>query len=246
MRRFFLDGHTAVGETVVLPEGEGYHICRVLRLGPGEMVELLDGSGMIYRARLVETGRQVRAEILEANRDPALTGSVQLFLAQGQLKGQKMDMVVQKCTELGVNRLMPFWSSRCQGKLQELQGVKKLERYQRIVESACKQCLRPDLMTIDAPVCWDDLLTAWPEAEGRVRLLFWEEERQQTLHDVVLPETVREMVVVLGPEGGLSQAETESAKRQGWRTVSLGRRILRAETATLAAAALAQFLAGNI
>lgn len=246
MRRFFVDGRAAVGETVRLPESEGSHISRVLRLGPGAMVELLDGSGVIYLARLVKTGRQVVAEILEAKRDPAMAGSVQLVLAQGQLKGQKMDMVVQKCTELGVNRLVPFWSSRCQGKLQELQGAKKLERYQRIVESACKQCLRPDLMTIDAPVSWDDLLAAWPDAEGRVRLLFWEEEREQTLHDIVLPEAVREMVVVLGPEGGLSPAETESAIRQGWRTVSLGRRILRAETATLAAATLAQYLVGNI
>lgn len=245
MRRFFVEQGGVVGETVALPESESRHICRVLRLAPGAAVELLDGSGLIYSAELVDTGRQVLARISHV-RSEREGQTVALYVGQGQLKGQKMDTVVQKCTELGVNRLMPFWSGRCQGKLQELQGAKKLERYQRIVESACKQCFRPDLMTVDPPCMFVELLDAFPEEDGRLRLLFWEEECEFSLHDLAVPGSVREVVILLGPEGGLSVEEIETAKARGWLTVSLGRRILRAETATLAAASLVQFLVKNI
>ena len=245
MRRFFVDNRGAVGETLQLPESESRHISRALRLGIGTVVELLDGSGLVYSAELVEVGRQVLARIT-AVRSEKTKEAVVLYIGQGQLKGQKMDTVIQKCTELGVSRVMPFWSSRCQGKLQELQGEKKLERYKRIVESACKQCYRSDLMVVDPPCTFTDLLQAFPIEEGRLRLLFWEEEREFSLHDLVIPEIVQEVVILLGPEGGLSIEEAEMAKALGWQTVSLGRRILRAETATITAASLVQFLVRNI
>jgi len=245
MRRFFIDCGGAVGEILQLPESESRHISRALRLAPGTMVELLDGSGLVYSAELVEVGRQVLARI-SGVRSEQEKEAVALYIGQGQLKGQKMDTVVQKCTELGVSRLMPFWSSRCQGKLQELQGAKKLDRYQRIVESACKQCFRSDLMVVDPPRNFTELLRAFSAEEGQLRLLFWEEEREFSLHDLIVPDTVREVVILLGPEGGLSVEEAESAKANGWISVSLGRRILRAETATIAAASLVQFLVRNI
>ncbi len=245
MRRFMVDNGGNVGETVLLPESEARHISRVLRLPPGTAVELLDGSGLILTAVLVETGRQVRAKITGLQAPPS-TRSVSLLVAQGLLKGQKMDEVIQRCTELGVSRLLPFWSSRCQGKLDEQRGGKKLERYQRIVESASKQCCRTDLMTIDLPRGFGELLADFPAAEGRLRLLFWEEERQHSLHDLVLPPSIQEVVILLGPEGGLSAEEAGAARSQGWLTVTLGRLILRAETATLTATSLVQFLIKNI
>lgn len=244
MRRFFCEGG-AIGEVIELPESESRHISRVLRLNVGDPVELLDGHGRVFSAVLVETGRRVRAKIIDMHSEQDPEG-VSLVIGQGQLKGQKMDTVVQKCTELGVVRLVPFWSSRCQGKLADLQGAKKLERYQRIVEAACKQCSRPGLMTVDSPCAFTEMLAAFPEAEGRLRLLFWEEERDISLHDFAIPTTVREVVAVLGPEGGLTPREAEEARAHGWRTVSLGTRILRAETATLTAASILQFLVKNI
>lgn len=245
MRRFFFENDTIRDDIVELPESESRHISRVLRLSAGEGVELLDGRGRVYTAILIDTGKRVRARIIgvQAEQD---TESISLIVGQGQLKGQKMDTVIQKCTELGVTRIAPFWSSRCQGKLNDLQGVKKLERYQRIVEAACKQCYRPDLMAVDPPCALTDLLAAFPEGEGRLRLLFWEEERAASLHTVTIPETTREAVILLGPEGGLAAAEVAMARSQGWRTVSLGSRILRAETATLTAASIIQFLLHNI
>lgn len=245
MRRFFFEGSREDGDVVELPESESRHIHRVLRLKVGEGVELLDGGGKVYSAVIVETGKRVRARILEvlAEHDAV---SVSLVVGQGQLKGQKMDMVIQKCTELGVERVAPFWSSRCQGKLTDQQGLKKLERYRRIVESACKQCCRAELMTVDPPREFPDFLAAFPNKDERLRLLFWEEERDVSLHDISIPEATREVVVLLGPEGGLSAQEAELARSQGWQTVSLGKRILRAETAALTAASIMQFLLQNI
>jgi 16S rRNA (uracil1498-N3)-methyltransferase len=245
MRRFFIENDTIRGDIVELPESESRHISRVLRLKAGEAVELLDGRGAVYSAVLIETGKRVRARIALLRAEKA-ADSIRLTIGQGQLKGQKMDTVIQKCTELGVTRVAPFWSSRCQGKLNDLQGAKKLERYQRIVEAACKQCYRSDLMTVDSPREFQELLAAFPAGEGRLRLLFWEEEREATLHTVAIAEAIREVVVLLGPEGGLAADEVDRARSEGWRTVSLGRRILRAETATLTAASIVQFLLHNI
>ncbi|MFV0437763.1 MAG: 16S rRNA (uracil(1498)-N(3))-methyltransferase [Desulfopila sp.] len=245
MRRFFLEVPCDVGETVTLADGESRHISQVLRLGPGSKVELLDGSGLVYSASLLTVGRQVQATIT-AVRSERETGEVRLLVGQGLLKGQKMDVVVQKCTELGVTHLLPFWSSRCQGKLDDEQHAKKLLRYRRVVESACKQCCRPDLMAVDVPRSFRTVLEDFPAAAGRLRLLFWEEERSLSLHEVTVPLDLREAVILLGPEGGLSTEEVARAQEAGWVTVSLGRRILRAETATLAAVSLLQFLTGNI
>lgn len=245
MRRFFIDSNTIGGDTVCLSAGESRHIVKVLRLSSGDTLELLDGAGRVFSAEIIEIGRNVTARIIE-ELETDNSDRVKLIVGQGQLKGKKMDLVIQKCTELGVDRIVPFWSSRCQGKLSELQGQKKLERYQRIIESACKQCYRSDLMDIDTPVDFAEILTAFPEQRGRLKLLFWEEEKDFSLHDLVVSDDVGEVVLLLGPEGGLSVSEAEEARSHGWQTVSLGKRILRAETATMTAVSLAQFLVNNI
>jgi 16S rRNA (uracil1498-N3)-methyltransferase len=245
MRRFFFDIDNKEGDIVCLDENESRHITRALRLSAGDEVELLDGSGNIYGAVITETGKTVRARIV-GSIEAVSTDSARLIICQGQLKGKKMDVVVQKATELGVTRIAPFWSSRCQGKLNDLQGAKKLDRYLRIVESACKQCYRPDLMVVDQPLELSELLASFTDEPCRMRLLCWEEEKTVSFHDVDFPEYVEEVVVLLGPEGGLAADEVEYARALGWQTVSLGKRILRAETATITAASILQFLLRNI
>ena len=154
-----------------------------------------------------------------------------------------MDTVVQKCTELGVSRFSPFASSRCQGKADLGQNRKRHERWQRIGLAACKQCLRPRLMQIDAPVDLADLLR---DTDATLCLLFWEEEKAVHLQDIPeLPEA-QSVALLLGPEGGFSREEIDLARRFGWLTVSLGERILRAETATLTAVSIVQYLSGNL
>lgn len=244
MRRFYFTAQGAgEGDLVVLSKEESHHIRRVLRLAPGEVVELLDGNGGVYVATLVLVGNSVEAR-LDRKVAQAVSGC-QLLVGQGVLKGKKMDTVIQKCTELGVNRFRPFVSERCQGVAEE-RHERRQERYDRISLAACKQCMRPDLMRVDTPCDFVNLLADDEWGAHGLKLLFWEEETQRTLHDIVVPADLSSAVLLLGPEGGFSMEEVERALGCGYQTVSLGTRILRAETATLSAVTVIQFLLGNM
>jgi 16S rRNA (uracil1498-N3)-methyltransferase len=242
MRRFFFDPLSRKGDSVFLPEEESRHVVKVLRLPAGSEIELLDGQGTVYRALIVAGGRQVEARIAGVVATEDGVGKT-LWVGQGILKGEKMDTVVQKCTELGVSRFSPFQSSRCQGKADAAQNRKRHERWQRIGLAACKQCLRPQLMGLDAPVSLADLLR---DTHAPLRLLFWEEEKELHLQDIAALPEAQSVALLLGPEGGFSREEVDLARQFGWSTVSLGERILRAETATLTAVSVVQFLIGNL
>ena len=244
MRRFFFDPTCRDGARVVLDEDESRHIVKVLRLAAGIGIELLDGSGTIFTAKIVAAGRRVEAEITGQLETVEECGP-RLTIVQGLLKGEKMDMVVQKCTELGVSALLPFHSSRCQGKIDGRQLARKLERWQRIGLAACKQCMRASIMKIDPAVEFRAAIQQ-PGNEKSLRLMFWEEEKEVRLAQISGWSDVQEIHLLLGPEGGFSADEARIARDAGWQTVSLGSNILRAETATLAAAAVCQHLTGQI
>ena len=244
MRRFFFDPSSRNGDKVFLSEEESRHVSKVLRLKNGDHLELLDGLGTVYHAVITTLGRQVEATIEGiAAKETKLAKSVWVW--QGILKGDKMDTVVQKCTELGVTGMIPFQSSRCQGKLDPAQSRKKHERWQRIGLAACKQCMRLQSIKIAPPITYPELLGENLE-DSTLRLLFWEEEKMIHLHDISDIDKASSLVLMLGPEGGFTQKEVEQARLLGWRTVSLGDRILRAETATLSAVSIVQYLAGNL
>jgi 16S rRNA (uracil1498-N3)-methyltransferase len=245
MRRFFFDQSSRTGARVFLSEEESRHISKVLRLKAGDIIELLDGLGSVYHAVIATVGRQVEAHIEGIVTKEADVGK-SVWVWQGILKGEKMDTVVQKCTELGVTGIIPFQSSRCQGKLDPIQGRKKHERWQRIGLAACKQCLRLQSIKIDAPVIYSESLSKNSDDNTILRLLFWEEEKTTHLHDIPDIDKAGALSLMLGPEGGFTREEVEQARQLGWRTVSLGDRILRAETATLSAVAIVQYLAGNL
>lgn len=247
MRRFFFDPDTRSGDRVSLSEQESYHIARVLRLQRGTEIELIDGSGMLFRAVITEVGgRAVAVRIIE-QREEAAPDKVSLWVGQGLLKGKKMDTTLQQCTELGVARLTPFLSSRCQGRPDDLQGRRKSDRWERIVTAACKQCRRTRPMQIDEIVDYPGMLALADAEPGLVKLVFWEEEEEVRLHQVMPGDGLGERVcILLGPEGGFSGHEIAAARELGWQTVSLGRRILRAETATLTAVSIVQHLIGNL
>ena len=246
MRRFVFDPEMQDDDKVLLSTAESYHITRVLRLQPGTGIEVLDGRGGVYAAEIVEVGPSVVIRLL-GRREEGDSGRVRLWVGQGLLKGGKMDGTVQQCTELGVTRLTPFVSSRCQGSINEQRGRHKAERWERIVVAACKQCRRSTLMRVDEPIDFMAMITEVDDGPGTLRLIFWEEEQDFRLHrDLLRPETIDTVCILLGPEGGLAPAEIAAARESGWQTVSLGRRILRAETATLTAVSLVQYLAGNL
>lgn len=245
MRRFFFSPQQRHNDIICLSAEESKHITKVLRLQPGKQIELLDGSNKVYTAEIIAIGQEVQAQItgtINQNTRP----QTNVRIAQGVLKGQKMDMVIQKCTELGADLFIPFTSSRCQGKLDEQQTGKKQERWQRIAFEACKQCMRPQPMVVIEPVDFQSLIRESSQSNTRIKLLFWEEEHQTHLQDLQ-PLTEYEGVdIILGPEGGITPEEVALAQEHGWIVVSLGSRILRAETATIAALTLVQYLSGNL
>ncbi len=246
MRRFFFDPKMRTGDLVTLSEEESYHIARVLRLQPEAEIEVMDGQGGVFTARIIELGRTVAVRLL-ARQEQSDAGRIRLWVGQGVLKGKKMDGAIQQCTELGVTRLTPFFSSRCQGRLDDLRGRQKSERWNRIVVSACKQCRRAKQMQVDEVADYAAMLGLPDRNPGLLRFMFWEEEEEFRLDQGMMTDTsVEGVCILLGPEGGFSWAEITAARTLGWQTVSLGRRILRAETATVSAVAIVQHLAGNL
>ena len=244
MRRFFFDPTVRDGDRVFLSTEESHHITKVLRLKSGDIIEVLDGLGAVYRAVLTTLGRQVEAQIEEIMaREVGVGKPIRVW--QAILKGDKMDWVVQKCTELGVREIIPFQSSRCQGRLDSIQSHKKHQRWQRIGLEACKQCRRLHGVDIAPPTDYPLSLAA-SSGDDPLKLLFWEEEKTTRLGDIRGIEQAGAFDLMLGPEGGFTREEVELARLAGWRTVSLGERILRAETATLSAVAIVQFLAGSL
>lgn len=238
MRRFLVDPATIAGSLATLPAGEAHHIAAVLRLQPGAMVELIDGQGLVYAGRLETVNRSmVTVRLLSRHHEQEDAGRP-LILLQALLKGKKMDVVVQKATELGVHTLQPLVTRYSEGRGNL---ARQAERWQRIMVEACKQCRRSQPMRIEPLI---DFAGVTLPSSGP-RILFWEGETTERL----LPEFLAvpgQVCLLIGPEGGLHQQEAEEARAKGFQAVSLGRRILRAETATLATVAIVQFLTGGL
>ncbi len=245
MRRFFIDPGRRLADLVTLSEQESYHIGRVLRLQNDTEIELIDGIGGLFAAVIVDVGRIVTCRIV-GQKEMVDKERVPLWVGQGLLKGKKMDSTIQQCTELGVTRLSPFVSSRCQGRPDETRGRRKSDRWERIVLSACKQCGRAQQMEIDEVRDFAAMLALVDQDVHILKLIFWEAEAEVHLHEAMLRDrAIDRACILLGPEGGFCRTEIAAAREQGWQTVSLGSHILRAETATLVAVSLVQYLLGN-
>ncbi len=242
MRRFFIQPEQAQQKQVTLSAQESKHITKVLRLTVGTKLELIDGSSIIYRATIQRTEPLVQVSI--DSKHSLKSQQIEIRLAQGILKGQKMDMVIQKTNELGADLFIPYHSFRCQGKLEN--SVKKQQRWQRIALESCKQCMRPQPMLVVKPVNFRDLVQQSSSEPGRLKLLFWEEEQRQSLQTIPKIHHYQGIDIILGPEGGLSVEEIELARQYQWQTITLGKRILRAETAAISALTLVQYLSGNL
>ncbi|MCI5120952.1 MAG: 16S rRNA (uracil(1498)-N(3))-methyltransferase [Candidatus Electrothrix sp. AUS4] len=237
MRRFFYDPVIQDEEELILITGpEAHHIRNVLRMQVGDGAELFDGKGAVVSGEITRiSAKEVVFQVL--SRQDASDSGVPLTLAQAVLKGKKMDLLVQKATELGVHTFLPVITRYCEhpGK-----AGQQLERWQRIMLEACKQCRRPIPMQICAPVALKEI--PFPE-EGH-RVMPWENEAGRPFSALDLGNG-QPVLVLVGPEGGFHPAEVAYTKEVGFKTVSLGSRILRAETAALAAVVLAQQGMGN-
>lgn len=243
MRRFFIHPDTVIADEILLSEQESHHIARVLRLQVGTPLQLLDGRGNIHDAEIIVLGRQAKLKILSSVH--LKREDIPLRVCQSVLKGQKMELLMQKCTELGVSEFTPYYSERCQLKKTELSKIsRKYERWQRVIEEACKQCNNPIMMQLKPLLSLEEMLAEHDQSVQKI--LFWEEEQEHSLHSCPLQKKDPGLQIVFGPEGGFPEAEVACACQAGFHILSLGPRILKAETANIAAVSIIQHLLGNM
>lgn len=238
--RFFCEISVQPGPSVTLPAAVAHHALKVLRLASAEAITLFDGSGGEYPARLVSAGKQAVAEI--GARDPVERESpISLTLVQCLATGDKMDWVLQKAVELGASSIAPVVSQRSVVRLSGERAEKRLEHWRQVVISACEQCGRNRIPAVESLEPLPARL-ARPVEPDRL-LLMLAPGGTTRLADLPRPKAVE---LLVGPEGGFTQEECLAAQSVGYRAISLGPRILRTETAGLAALAAIQALWGDL
>lgn len=238
--RFFCPMSLAAGRTITLPPQAAHHALRVLRLGPGDELVLFDGTGGEWAGRLVEAGRSLQVALGEW-RELERESGLALTLVQALPAADKMDWVVQKAVELGATAIVPLQAKRSVVRLSGERAEKRSLHWHQVAISACEQCGRnrvPELASLlDLPH-----YLAQPAGEDETRLLLSPHEGQ-SLSALARPKGA--VTLLVGPEGGFDQEEERSARSVGFQPVSLGPRVLRTETAGLAAIAAIMALWGD-
>ena len=246
MRRFFIPSHSLSGDSPVITGDDAGHIRNVLRLKPGDGIELIDGTGLECDARIVGmSAGKVAVSILQRRFSEYQSTSC-LIIAQAVLKDNKPDVIIRQITEMGIHEWVPFTAHRSVPVLNAQRISSRKDRWEKIAIEALKQCRRSNLLKISALLTFDAIL-----AYGRncdIKLIFWEDEspsRPIELPDVNA-DSVQSVIAIIGPEGGFTPDEIAVARACGYTTVSLGPRILKADTATIAVSTLLQFGYGDM
>lgn len=238
MHRFYIPPQAISGTEAAILGPDAAQVQRVLRLGIGEGLLLFDGSGAEYRAEIIALARgEVRLRILSSHH-PKTEPRLRLTLAQALLKGEKLDLVLQKCTEIGVSSFIFLSTERTIPEVSQSKLTGKLARWQRIAKEAAEQSGRVLVPDISGPLSLPELLER-QKALGPV-LIPWEKETQPLPAAIpgIQEQNPSAVTLIVGPEGGFSEAEVSLARAHGAVSVSLGPRILRAETAAIVASAL--------
>ena len=240
---FRLPAGSLSGGDVVVDGPEGHHAVHVLRVRPGTLVRVIDGEGVEAVGRVVRVAsRSADIEIVES-RSHARSDGASLTIAQGLLKDRGFDEVVRRCTELGVAEIVPLLTARVQVR-RRAPGT-RTERWRSVAAAALKQSRGVFSPRILDPMPLEELVERLPAA-GRTYVA-WEEERTVSLRDALRADGAPRLIAgVVGPEGGLEQAEVRALEAAGARPVSLGRRILRADWAAAALAAAVAHETGGL
>jgi len=246
MRRFFIERNRISDSTAVLTGSDARHLRNVLRLKPGDEIGLFDGEGFECQARIltVSPGR-VTAKVIRtfpAANEPTLY----ITLAQGFLKERKMDALVRQTTELGICRWVPYIAERSIPRPKGDRFESRKKRWEKISREAAKQCRRSRVPEICDLLSFEKMLALGEGVD--LKIIFWENETEPLHRSCFseLRENFPQALVVLGPEGGLTDQEVAKAKSCDFVTAALGPRILRADTATVAACAIVQYLFGDL
>jgi 16S rRNA (uracil1498-N3)-methyltransferase len=229
LHRFFLPPAALDGDEVAFPEETERQIRKVLRLGEGDRIVVLDGSGMEYVVRLRDEHRGTVEERRHNEAEPATV----LTLYQGLLKGAKLELVIQKGVEIGMSRMVPVATARS---VPAEPGPSRRRRFETIAREAAEQCRRGRVPEVADAI---PLAAALERAASEdVAVLLWEGERAVRLRNLIPAAPVAHAALFVGPEGGFTAEEVEAARAAGVHVATLGRRTLRAETAALVGTAL--------
>lgn len=236
MHRFFADKSAFSGGRAHISGDDAAHIIKVLRLRENDSVVLCDGNKTDYRCTITHMEKNaVDLKIDGAEKNEA-ESSVNITLYQGLPKSDKMDFIIQKCVELGVCRIVPVETSRCVAKFKD--DGKKLARWQRIAEEAAKQSGRGIIPTVEKPMTFSEAVAE----DCGLKLIPYECERDGSLKKTLQNgENTETVGIYIGPEGGFEEEEISLARKSGVKSVTLGKRILRCETAGIATVAAVMF-----
>jgi 16S rRNA (uracil1498-N3)-methyltransferase len=241
--RFFVEGVHAIGESVTFAADDARKIATVLRGRSGDRVQVIDSAGSAFAASIAVNGSDVTATLDERMERGTREAAVRLVVAQAIPKGQKMDLIVEKATELGVAAIVPLRSDRVVG---ERTGEHKVDRWQRLAKTAAQQCGRSVIPTVAPIAGWDELIATFGSYD-RVYLP-WELADVRPLRETFEADApvIASALFVIGPEGGFSSQEVERATAAGAIALSLGTRILRTETVALAVLAAFAYARGEL
>ena len=237
--RIYHDGPLAIGTSVELTPQAGNHVSRVLRLKPGSPVTMFNGRGGEYPATLHSIEKKSVVVHIDDFADISLESPLRVTLAQGISRGERMDYTIQKAVELGVSRIVPIATSRTVVNLRGERAEKRLEHWRAIIHSACEQCGRNYVPTLECITRIDSWLGQTLAGPG----LLLDHRAEHAMGN--LP-AIQNVTLLIGPEGGLSEDERQSALKAGYQGIRMGPRVLRTETAALVALAALQTRMGDL
>lgn len=241
-QRLFSPLRLSANTSLSLGNEQARYVGRVLRLRSGDALTIFDGRGGEYAAIIDTITKQALELKVGGHSERSTESPLRIRLLQGLSRGERMDIVVQKTTELGVHRISPVLTEFSIVKLEEKRAAKRVAHWSNVAASACEQSGRNEMPLIDMP---ESLSAVFDDVESRSGMqLLLDPRAMRTLPSIPRPK--RDVTVLIGPEGGLSEKEQERAKLAGFAAVSFGPRILRTETAALGAIACLQSLFGDL
>lgn len=242
MRRFFVAD--VVEDKIKIDGSDAHHIRRVLRYKLGDKLIVVDGSGKVMEAFIIEiSDEMVIAEVKEVL-DNNTESPIELILAQCLPKGDKMDLVVQKAVELGVSTIYPIVSENCVVKYDEKKKMARQIKWQKIADEAAKQCGRTILPTVESVT---ELKIFLENIDSNLEaLMCYEGEAEEPIKKILAESLANRFLVLIGPEGGFTKNEVEICQKAGLKIATLGKRILRTETAAIAASAIVMYEKGDL
>ena len=245
MHRFFVTAEGFSEKTVTLKGSDVNHIRTVLRMKPGDRIEVIDHQGFRYEIVLAEVARDhVQGEIL--SKIAMQTESpVSIRMGQALIKGNAFDLLVRKATELGVGAIAPLKTQRCVARLAKESQSYRTQRWQRVAEEASKQCGRSKVPKVHPAVLSVEEFCQ-QSSDCDLKLIFWEGEQKIRLQDVTAPDSITSIAFLAGPEGGWAAEEIDFLIQQGFQTVTLGPRLLKADAVSLVILSLLQHRWGDL